>query len=504
MLQPGETGRIRTARTTDALTRAKAASDAKAEQRARAWMERGTWVADTRYRDIFGKRVQVGRFGRTERDAREAVITEIARRQEAGGTALNDAQSVSQLVDWWEREMLPLKQVREQSRSKDKQIAKFIADRIGDLRLFEVTIPRAELLLDTLAKEGYRDRLKKVRNLAQQIWHDALVRQAVSNNPWMLALAPGQMRNPLVEAPSSRARLCEPAFATCPQPVQPVSARMLFRGAFGRVSRPACTPQPLRELAALQREGGSAHKTVNRGCSALRHLDGFPAVARRRDYHLVVGFGHHIGLVRDIQVTGLLDLEVSATHSFEHRPELVIESLHRGRHRHLADVLLLLRGGPLLSSCRDSAERAEVGFRCRLALRFLVGGAVVPLELLVAAGALAAKEAVVIEGNRHCNVHLLISAYELFLVELDAVGGLAAQTNREVGARHLAERCGHALEDADGFARRQLRNRSISRGPEHVVRVELLGGQLVDRSRTVVRHDDVRELVTSAFMQANG
>jgi len=190
MLQPGETGRIRTVRTADALTRAKAASDAKAEQRARAWMERGTWVADARYRDIFGKRVQIRRFGRTERDAREAVIEEIARRRETGGTALDGAQSVSQLVDWWEREMLPLKRVRDQSRSKDQQIAKFITDRIGDLRLFEVTIPRAQLLLDTLAKEGYRDRPKKVRNLAQQIWHDALVRQAVSSNPWMQTKTP--------------------------------------------------------------------------------------------------------------------------------------------------------------------------------------------------------------------------------------------------------------------------------------------------------------------------
>lgn len=190
MLQPGETGRIRTARTADALTRAKAASDEAAEARARAWMERGTWVADTRYRDTFGKRVQVRRFGRTERDAREAVIAEVARRQEAGGTTLDGAQSVSQLVAWWEREMLPLKQVREQSRSKDKQIVRFITDRIGDLRLFEVTIPRAQLLLDTLAREGFRDRPKKVRNLAQQIWHDALVRQAVSSNPWMQTKTP--------------------------------------------------------------------------------------------------------------------------------------------------------------------------------------------------------------------------------------------------------------------------------------------------------------------------
>ena len=86
--------------------------------------------------------------------------------------------------------MLPLKQVRDQSRSKDKQIAKFITDRIGDLRLFEATIPRAQLLLDTLAREGYRDRPKKVRNLAQQIWHDPLVRQAVRSNPWLQTKTP--------------------------------------------------------------------------------------------------------------------------------------------------------------------------------------------------------------------------------------------------------------------------------------------------------------------------
>jgi len=190
MLQPGEYGRIRTVRTADALHRAQATKKEVSIERARAWVERGNWVADCRYRDIFGNRVQVRRFGRTERDAREAVVEEITRRRETGGTALDGAQSVSQLVSWWEREMLPLKQVRDQSRSKDKQIAKFITDRIGDLRLFEVTIPRAQLLLDTLAREGYRDRPKKVRNLAQQIWHDALVRQAVSSNPWLQTKTP--------------------------------------------------------------------------------------------------------------------------------------------------------------------------------------------------------------------------------------------------------------------------------------------------------------------------
>ncbi|MDY0829638.1 hypothetical protein SK224_10955 [Microbacterium sp. BG28] len=147
-------------------------------------MERGAWVADVRHRDHFGSTRQIRRFGRTQAEALAALNEEVARRNRAGGTTLDAARTVDDLVTWWLEGMLPLKDVREQSRPKVAQIAASLTKRVGGLRLYEVTAPRAQHLLDTLAREGLLDRPKKVRDLAGQIWHDAQMRRAVPDNPW--------------------------------------------------------------------------------------------------------------------------------------------------------------------------------------------------------------------------------------------------------------------------------------------------------------------------------
>lgn len=187
ILDPGTLGKVRAQKTSDALARAKRQPEGEREAavaRAKLWMERGAWVADARHRDHFGSTRQIRRFGRTQAEALAALNEEVAHRNRAGGTTLDAARTVDDLVTWWLEEMLPLKDVREQSRQKDAQIAAFLTKRVGGLRLYEVTAPRAQHLLDTLAREGLLDRPKKVRNLAGQIWHDAQMRRAVPDNPW--------------------------------------------------------------------------------------------------------------------------------------------------------------------------------------------------------------------------------------------------------------------------------------------------------------------------------
>lgn len=139
------------------------------------------YLARARYRTRDGRTVRVARAGQTKGDARNRLLAALAEDQQAGGE-LSGRSKVSELVERWQAEIAESKR-RPQTVDQYRTQSRHVLDRIGDIRVGELTPGRCDALLRAVKNEHGPGAARQVRTVLNGIGKLAVRDGALAVNP---------------------------------------------------------------------------------------------------------------------------------------------------------------------------------------------------------------------------------------------------------------------------------------------------------------------------------